>query len=97
MPATLYPSSPQCRPKTSCPPTTLTQISAPSFCMCHGGENALVVCVEITGGYCWPTSFRVLEVLLLGGISSAFLPSKKACWAHKFRHVRVGQQYPAVF
>jgi hypothetical protein len=23
----------------------------------------------------------------------SFLPSKKACWTHKFRHLGVGQQY----
>ena len=53
--------------------------------------------VEQTGGYCWPTSFKVLEVLFLGEVSSAFLPSKKACWAHQFRYLGVGQQYPGVF
>src|SRR5262245_1544267 len=47
--------------------------------------------------YCWPTYFKVLEVLFLGGVSSAFLPCKKAYYAHKFRHVGVGQQYPLVF
>src|SRR5215510_15768139 len=31
-----------------------------------------------TPGYCWPTYLKVLEVLFLGGVSSAFLPSKKA-------------------
>src|SRR4030095_12030485 len=51
---------------------------------------------HLTFGYCWPTSFKVLEVLFLGGISSAFLPSKKACWTHKFRHMGGGQQYPPV-
>jgi hypothetical protein len=50
--------------------------------------------VNQTGGYCWPTSFKVLRVLFLGAVSSAFLPSKKACWAHQFRYVGVGQQYP---
>jgi hypothetical protein len=30
-------------------------------------------------GYCWSTSFKVLEVLFLGEVSSAFLPSKKTC------------------
>jgi hypothetical protein len=52
---------------------------------------------EITYGYCWPTSFKVLEVLFLGEVSSAFLPSKKACWAHQFRYLGVGQQYPYVY
>jgi hypothetical protein len=37
-------------------------------------------------GYCWPTSFKVPRVLFLGDISSAFWPSKKACWTDKFRH-----------
>src|SRR4029450_594372 len=37
--------------------------------------------------------FKVLAGLFLGEVSSVFLPSKKACWAHKFRHVGVGQQY----
>src|SRR5438067_9414376 len=43
-------------------------------------------------GYCWPTYFKVLEVLFLGEVSPAFLPSKQACWTHKFRHLGVGQQ-----
>jgi len=47
-------------------------------------------------GYCWSTPFKVLGVLFLGGVSSAFLPSKKACWTHIFRHVGVDQQYPPV-
>ena len=29
---------------------------------------------------------NVLEVLFLGKVSSAFLPSKQTCGAHKFRH-----------
>src|SRR5882724_8639181 len=49
---------------------------------------------QYTIRYCWRTYFKVLEVLFLGGVSSAFLPSKKACWAHQFRHVEVGQQDP---
>jgi hypothetical protein len=53
--------------------------------------------VEETGGYCWPTPFKVRRVLFLGGISAAFLPSKKASWAHQFSYLRVGQQYPGVF
>src|SRR6266516_2302682 len=53
--------------------------------------------VEITGGYCWPTSFKVLGVLFLGEVSPAFLPSKKACWTRIFRHLGVGQQYPGVY
>jgi hypothetical protein len=44
--------------------------------------------------YCWPTSFKVLGVLFLGEVCSAFLPSKQACWTYKFRHLGVGQQYP---
>src|SRR4029450_4359840 len=38
-------------------------------------------------------NFKVLRVLFLGEISSAFLPSKKACWAHQFRYLGVRQQY----
>src|SRR5262249_44845242 len=41
----------------------------------------------ITGGYCWSTPFKVLEVHFLGEVCSAFLPSKKACWAHQFRYL----------
>jgi len=41
--------------------------------------------------------FKVLGVLYLAEVSLAFLPSKKACWTHKFRHLGVGQQYPLVF
>jgi hypothetical protein len=33
----------------------------------------------------------------LGEVCSAFLPSKKACWAHQFRYLGVDQQYPTVF
>ena len=50
-----------------------------------------------TTRYCWPTSFKVLGVLYLAEVSLAFLPSKKACWTHKFRHLGVGQQYPSLF
>src|SRR5215468_10552169 len=49
------------------------------------------------GGYCWPTPFKVLRVLFLGAVSSAFLPSKKACWAPKLWHLGVDQQYLEVF
>ena len=41
-------------------------------------------------------SFNVLGVLFLGEVSSAFLPSKKASWTPKFRHLGVDQQYPPV-
>jgi hypothetical protein len=47
-------------------------------------------------GYCWSTSFNVLGVLFLGEVSSAFLPSKKASWTPKLRHLGVGQHYPPV-
>src|SRR5207253_3122806 len=50
-----------------------------------------------TPGYCWPTSFKVLGVLFLGEASSAFWPSKKACWTHQFQCLGVGQQYREVF
>src|SRR5205823_11219720 len=53
--------------------------------------------VHKTGGYCWPTSFKVLGVLFLGEVSLAFWPSKKACWAHQFQYLGVGQQYPLIF
>ena len=46
-----------------------------------------------TLGYCWSTYFKVLGVLFLGEVSSVFLPSLKAYWTHKFRHLGVGQQY----
>ena len=36
--------------------------------------------------YCWRTYFKVLGVLFPGAVSSAFLPSKKACWTHQCRH-----------
>jgi hypothetical protein len=52
---------------------------------------------QITGGYCWPTPFNVLGVLFLGKVFPAFLPSKKTCWPHEFRHWGVGQQYPGVY
>src|SRR5262249_41031932 len=41
-------------------------------------------------------SFKVLRVLFLGEVSSAFLPSKKAYWTPKFRHLGVDQQYPTI-
>jgi hypothetical protein len=47
-------------------------------------------------GYCWSTYIKVLGVLFLGKVFPAFLPSKKACWTHKFWHLGVGQQYPKV-
>jgi len=45
-------------------------------------------------GYCWRIYFTVLAVLFLASVSQAFLPSKKAYWAHQFRYLGVGQQYP---
>src|SRR5215468_2814000 len=45
-------------------------------------------------GYCWPTYLKVLKELFLGEVYSTFLPSKKACWAHQFWYLGVGQQYP---
>jgi hypothetical protein len=56
-------------------PATLRHL----FCGIHSR------CARITPGYCWPTSFQVLGILFLGAVSSAFLPSKKAGWAHQFR------------
>ena len=50
----------------------------------------------LTGGYCWRISFTVLEVFFLAQVSQAFLPSKKACWAHQFQYLGVDQQYPPV-
>ena len=47
---------------------------------------------KTVGTYCWPTSFKVLGVLFLGEVCSAFLPSKKAYWARQFRYLGVGQQ-----
>ena len=44
---------------------------------------------KITPGYCWSTLFKVLEVLFLGKVSPALLPSKKACGAHQLRHLGV--------
>jgi hypothetical protein len=57
-------------------------------------ELPLAARVPITGGYCWSFYFKVLGVLFLGEVSPGFLPSKQACWMHKFRHLGVGQQYP---
>src|SRR5947207_2279723 len=53
--------------------------------------------VQKPDGYCWPTSYKVLGVLSLGEVSLAFWPSKKACWAHQFQYLGVGQQYPSGF
>ena len=41
-------------------------------------------------------SDRLLEVFILAPVSQAFLPSKKACGTHTFRHLGVRQQYPPV-
>ena len=41
--------------------------------------------------------FKVLEVLFLGEVFPAFLPSKKVCWAHQFQYLGVDQQYLIVF
>src|SRR5438874_9698497 len=38
-----------------------------------------------TSSYCWPTYFKVLEVLFLEEGSSALLPSQKACGTPRFR------------
>jgi hypothetical protein len=37
------------------------------------------------------------EVLFLGEVFPAFLPFKKTCGLHIFRHFRVRQQYPFLF
>ena len=47
--------------------------------------------------YCWSTPFRVLGVRFLGAVCSAFLPSKKAYWAHQFQYLGVDQQCRVVF
>jgi hypothetical protein len=41
-------------------------------------------------------SFQGLGVLFLGEVSSAFLPSLKACETHQFRYLGVSQQYPSL-
>src|SRR5215813_8569918 len=41
-------------------------------------------------------SFKVLRVLFLGEVSSAFLPSKKAYWAHQFQYLGVNVMDPPV-
>jgi hypothetical protein len=41
-------------------------------------------------------SFNVLEVLFLGEVFSAFLPSKKTCWTHQFRHWGLANSIRAV-
>jgi hypothetical protein len=51
---------------------------------------------HLTEGYCWSTPFNVLGVPFLGAVSPAFLPYKKAYWAHQFRYLGVDQQYPEV-
>ena len=48
--------------------------------------------VQITGGYCWSFHFKVLGVLFLGEVSSAFLPSKKA-W-HWFSWMGICFSFP---
>jgi hypothetical protein len=58
------------------------------LCCCSG--------TRLTPGYCWSTPFKVLGVLFLGEVCSAFVPSKEACWAHQLRYVGVDQQYPPV-
>ena len=60
-------------------------------------ETSFDAGVQKPPGYCWSTPFNVLGVLFLEEVYSAFLPSKKACWTHIFRHLGVGQQYPLVF
>src|SRR5215475_10651923 len=61
------------------------------------GERSTQGSCRKTIGYCWRISFKVLAVLFLWEVSSAFLPSKKACGELKFRHFRVRQQYPGVY
>src|SRR5436853_6864199 len=41
--------------------------------------SSLINVSHLTEGYCWPTSIKVLGVLYLAEVSSAFWPSKKAC------------------
>ena len=43
-----------------------------------------------------PTQLQRSRSTFSWKISSAFLPSKKASWTPKFRHLGVDQQYPAV-
>jgi hypothetical protein len=84
-------------PETFSPAVNLALIFIISFSTHFAGEMQGLRTVHISGGYCWSTPFKVLGVLFLGGVSSAFLPSKKACWTHIFRHVGVDQQYRVVF
>src|SRR5262249_5177306 len=50
-----------------------------------------------TSGCWWSTPFKVLEVHCVGEVCAAFLPAKKACWAHQLRYLGVDHQYPGVF
>jgi hypothetical protein len=64
----------------------------------RGHESGDVVgFIEQTGAYCWPTYFKVLRELLIGKISSAFLPSKKAWALVPFRVIRSSFYIYAVF
>jgi len=58
------------------------------------GALSLAARVQQTGGYCWPTYIKVLGVRFPGKVSPVFLPSKKACWTHKFRHLGVNVMDP---
>ena len=62
----------------------------------HCGRRFLDVkgYVDLTGGYCWRTPFKVLGSTFSRGSLLSFLAFEKACWAHQFGTWGVGQQHP---
>jgi hypothetical protein len=69
-----------CKPACDC-----LQAATPTGA-CAPPSEKTCSCREKTVGYCWRIYFKVLGVLFLASVSQAFLPSKKACGAHPFRH-----------
>jgi len=52
-----------CYPKTSGPITNWTLICGLSFCAHYADSMAAWVTVELTGGYCWSSSFHAIRLL----------------------------------
>src|SRR4029450_6507654 len=84
------------RPKTFWPPPNSTLIDGLSFCTHGVGSIAPLVSCTQNGQILLANLLQRSRSTFSWGSFLAFLPSKKASWTPKFRHLGVGQQYPGV-